>query len=323
MIAPTTFPARRSRVSRALRFARNLARWGIPARSLLFGPLSLGDDLLCTTVLREARRRGTPLAMMTNRPELFAGNSDPTRLLPIDDDYVAGLRRLGARVIQPYYLGADPHDPQRDRLPSRHIAAEMCALAGLRGEVALRPYLNLTAPELASGRRFPRQVVLHSSGLAAAIPYDTKEWGSVRIAAVAAGLAPHARLVQLGSVRDPAIPGTLDLRGRTSLREAAAVLAAADVFVGLEGFLTHLARAVDCPAVVILGGRAPAEIFGYRANTNLTSFPVCAPCSRRTGCPHNMQCMGEISPASVTAAALRWLAQPPSRPLAVDTATVL
>lgn len=320
-ISPAAAP-HRPRSVRALRFARNLVRWGLPARSLLFGPLSLGDDLLCTAVLREARRRGQPFAMMTARPELFAGNADPARLLPVDDDYVAGLRRLGARVIQPYYVGRHPADAQRDLLPSRHIIAEMCALAGLHGEVALRPYLTLTDSEHAAGALFPRQVALHSTGLAAALPYDTKEWGADRFAAVARALAPHVKLIQLGSLRDPALPVDVDLRGKTTLRAAAAILAASSAFIGLEGFLTHLARAVDSPSVVLLGGRAPAEIFGYTANRNFTAFPSCAPCARRTGCPYDMACMTAVSPTEVADAALALLARPPPRPLAFASSSL-
>ena len=303
------------------RLAGQLARWGMPRRSLLFGPMSLGDDLLCTAVLREARLRDRPFAMMTSRPELFAGNPDPARLLPIDDYYVAALRRLGAQVVQPYYAGHDPARPNRDILPTRHIIAEMCALAGLHGEIALRPYLTLTLAEHAGGRLFPRQIAIHSSGLAAAIPYETKEWGAAHFAEVARQLAPHSKLVQLGAARDPVLPVDTDLRGRTTLREAAAILAGSDVFIGLEGFLTHLARAVDCPAAVVMGGRAPAAIFGYSANRNLTSFPECAPCALRTGCPHGMKCMAAITPGAVVAAA-RELASRPRSPLAVEMALI-
>jgi hypothetical protein len=298
------------RVTHVVGFGRNVLRWGLPQRSLLFGPLSLGDDLLCTAVLREARKRGRPFTMMTARPELFLGNADPAAVIPIDDYFVAGLRRIGACVVQPYYVRKDHADPQRDRLPRRHIIAEMCALAGLTGSVALRPYLHLTDAERAAGRKFPRQITIHSSGLAAAIPYDAKEWGVQNFAAVARQLAPHAKLVQLGSPRDPALPVDADLRGRTTLREAAAILAASDAFVGLEGFLTHLARAVDCPAAVVLGGRAPEEIFGYAANRNFTAFPECGPCARRTGCPHAMKCMNAISPDAVVAATLGLAASP-------------
>ena len=308
-------PPRRTRAGRAFRFARHVLKWGVPARSLVFGPISLGDDLLCTGVLREARRRGTPFAMMTARPELFAGNSDPTRLLPIDDDYVIGLRRLGARVIQPYYAGDDPRDPQRDRLPPHHIIAEMCALAGLHGDVAVRPYIYLTDAERAAGRHFTCQIALHSSGLAAAIPNTVKEWGPDRFVALARQLAPHAQLIQLGALKDPALPVHLDLRGKTTLRQAAAVLSASTVFVGLEGFLGHLARAVDCPSVIVIGGRATTASVGYVANHNLTSSPECAPCNRRAACPYDMKCMAAISPETAVAAALDLLARAPARPL--------
>lgn len=311
-----------SRLLRALRFARNVARWGLPRRSLLFGPLSLGDDLLCTAVLREARRRDTPFTMMTARPELFAGNPDPIRLLPIDNDFVAGLRRLGARVVQPYYLGCHPQDALCDLLPSQHIIAEMCALAGLHGEINLRPYLSLSDAECAAGQFFPRQIALHSSGLAAAIPYDAKEWGAGNFSELTRLLSPHAKLVQLGSTHDPALPVDADLRGRTTLRQAAAIIASSALFVGLEGFLAHLARAVDCPSVVVLGGRAPADVFGYIANQNFTSCPACAPCARRTGCPHDMQCMTSISPARVADAVRAILNCPPSRPLVHATVTL-
>lgn len=315
-------PESRSRLRRSLRFVRHVARWGLPRRSLLFGPLSLGDDLLCTAVLREARRRGHPLAMMTDQPELFRGNPDPARVLPIDDDYVAGLRHLGARVIQPYYVGADPGHPTRDLLPGRHVIAEMCALAGLKGDIALRPYFHLTGPEHTAGCFFPQQIALHSSGLAARLPYPTKEWSATDWVETAQSLRPHAKLIQIGAATDPALPVDLDLRGRTTLREAAGILAGSAVFLGLEGFLAHLARAVECPSVVIMGGRAPAHVFGYSANRNLTSVPACAPCGLRSGCTHGMVCMNDIRPAMVVAAARELLSAPPPKPLLHATASL-
>lgn len=307
------------RTAQLPRLVWHFARWGRPSRALLFGPMSLGDDLLCTAVLREARQRGTPFAMMTARPELFAGNPDPTRLLPIDGYYVAGLRALGSRVVSPYYVEADPILSVRDILPPRHIIAEMCRLAGLKGRVALRPYLHLTEAERAAGRRTRRQLAIHSTGLGAALPYTTKEWGPDRFAAVARMLAADFDLVQLGSARDPALPGALDLRGRTSLRESAGILAASVAFVGLEGFLTHLARAVECPSVVVFGGRARPETFGYPGNLNLYSPVDCSPCGLRTACPHELKCMSAITPDQV-AEAVRELASRPPGLLPVATA---
>jgi hypothetical protein len=309
------------RIRRLPSLATHFARWGVPRRALLFGPLSLGDDLLCTAVLREARQRGTPFAMFTARPELFAGNADPLRLLPIDDYYVAALRRLGARVVQPYYLARDSQRSDRDVLPPHHIIVEMCRLAGLRGTISLRPYFSVTDEERARGALHPRQIALHSSGMSAAIPYANKEWGAGRFAAVARLLAPEFKLVQIGSAGDPALPVDTDLRGQTTLRETAAILAASVAFVGLEGFLAHLARAVDCPAAIVFGGRAKPETFGYAANRNFYSAVPCAPCGLRNTCDYALECMTRITPAEV-ATAVRELAGRMPGPLPVQTANV-
>jgi hypothetical protein len=297
-------------------------RYGLPRRVLLFGPLSLGDDLLCTTVLREARRRGRPFAMMTSRPELFRDNTDPSALLPVDDYYAQALGRLGARVIQPYYAGRDPSNPLRDVFGPHHILTEMCRLAGITGGISLRPYLHLPTEEQREGRIFPRQITVHSSCRSAAFPFTTKEWGAERLVAVARALAGGFKLIQVGAPDDPPLPVDLDLRGRTGLREAAAILSASEAFVGLEGFLSHLARAVDCPAVVIIGGRVRPETVGYACNVNFYSAVDCAPCGLRDGCPHAMKCMAAISPETVAAAARELAQRRPVRPLPAD-ATVI
>lgn len=304
------------------RMAGRLAAWGAPRHSLVFGPLSLGDDLLCTAVLREARRRGTPFVMFTARPELFSGNLDPAELHLIDDHFLTLLRRLGRAPVQPYYVAIDPTNPQRDLFPPRHIIAEMCRLAGLTGEIALRPYLTLTDAERTAAPRLPRQIAIQSSGLSAAIPYTTKEWGAERFAEVTQKLASEFSLVQLGASGDPLLPDVaLDLRGKTTLREAAAVQAASQCFIGLEGFLTHLARAVDCPSVVIHGGRAPAGIFDYSANTNLYGRPTCSPCGLRDGCPYSLECMTAIT-AETVATAVREITSSGRAPLTLETVTL-
>jgi hypothetical protein len=307
------------RLRGAAQAARRLARHGRPPRTLLFGPHALGDDLLCTTILREGARRGRRFAMMTDRPELFLGNADAAQIIPVDDYYAAALRRLGAEVIRPYYRRADPSGPNCSLPCPRPILAEMCRLAGLTGEITLRPYLALSRAEREAGRRFPRQLVLQSTCLSAALPIPTKEWGPARMAEVARLLARDFHLIQLGRAADPALPVQTDLRGRTTLREAAAILAGAEALVGLEGFLTHLARAVDCPAVVVMGGREPPEHCAYVCNQNLFGTVRCAPCHLLDGCPNQLECMSVITPAQVVAAVAGLTAHPPERPLAAET----
>jgi len=285
-------------------------RHGLPDRVLLFGPVSLGDDLLCTTVLREARRRGAPFAMMTNRPELFAQNEDPADIIPVDDYYAQALRRLGRTVVQPYYAAIDPGEPDRDVFAPGHILARMCSLAGLKGDVALRPYLSLTPEEAAAGRRAGLQVAFQSTASSAALAFANKEWFPARFAEVVRRLPAGFTAVQLGLPSDPPLPGALDLRGRTTLREAAAIVAASAAFVGLEGFLGHLARAVDCPAVLVLGGRGRPETVGYPGNEYLAAPTPCTPCGLRNRCDYRRACLDGVTVDAVLAALDRVLGRP-------------
>lgn len=259
--------------------------------------------------------------MFTERPELFSNNADPAGVFPIDNYYIAALRRIGSKITQPYYLTNDTVHPDRDVFAPRHIIAEMCRAAGLNGSIRIRPYLHLDEAERTFGAFAPHQIAIQSSGLSAAIPYRNKEWGAERFAAVARMLAGVFTLVQLGASTDPALPVDHDLRGKTTLREAAAVLGNSTAFVGLEGFLTHLARAVDCPSVVIFGGRSSPAVFGYSANRNIATSPACSPCGLRNTCVFDRVCLEQITPELVYREIVA-AAAAPRDPLPVDVVEI-
>jgi len=78
-------------------------------------------------------------------------------------------------------------------------------------------------------------------------------------------------VVQLGAAHDDSIQNVdCDLRGKTTLREAAVVLKHAVCHLGTEGGLTHLARAVETRGVIMFGATS-VEFFGYPDNINLTT----------------------------------------------------
>jgi ADP-heptose:LPS heptosyltransferase len=70
------------------------------------------------------------------------------------------------------------------------------------------------------------------------------------------GVAP----VVLGNTVDPTLPDALDLRGCTTLRQAAAVLARCRLFVGNDTGLKHLAAAVGTPVVEISAFRTGNDV---------------------------------------------------------------
>jgi len=78
-------------------------------------------------------------------------------------------------------------------------------------------------------------------------------------------------VIQLGTIDDAAIEGvTHDLRGKTSLREAAVILRQAVCHLGTEGGLVHLAHAMKTKSVVLFGPTSSAFL-GYPENVNLVA----------------------------------------------------
>ena len=76
-------------------------------------------------------------------------------------------------------------------------------------------------------------------------------------------------------------------------------LARSELFVNKVSGLMHLARAVDCPAVIVYGGRERPEISGYICNWNIRTSPPCSPCWQRNRCDHNRICMTDIASKTV------------------------
>ena len=146
-----------------------------------------------------------------------------------------------------------------------------------------------------------------------------------RFQQVCHALSERYTLVQIGSATDPKLDGALDYRGRTSLRESAAILASSKIFIGLEGLLMHLARAVDCPSVSLSMAvdRGPSQI-GYICNVNLTGGepPCVSPCWQRNRCDYNHECMRMIQAERVIDAAQELGLRQARTPLSTQTAII-
>lgn len=276
----------------------------------------IGDQLLCTAVAREIQRRQPRnLWFFTQSPELFVGNTDFRLVLPLDLTLVPWARLSGTRVQRLFYQDLIEGEGRDAPLHEPSIAA-LCRRAGVGGEVVLRPYLPQVTPAPLPRRARPR-IAIHSSCLTARYAIANKQWPVENMQSVAADLATWADLIQLGSPADPALPGAVDRRGGT-LVAAAQELAQCDLFVGLVGFLMHLARTVECPSVIVYGGREPPEITGYSCNTNLANRPACAPCWYYSRCDYERRCLTAITPEMVLTAVRAQLNAPPPRPLVAD-----
>jgi len=288
---------------------RTLAQFGWP-RALTHFAAGVGDELMLTAVMRELRLRGAPpFWVMSRRPELYRDNPDVAAVVPVDQRMVALARRCGARVVEPVYTVEDAAGNMRP--PPAHMITSLMATAGITGPVTLKPVLHLSAAEKAAAAAWAGVIVIQPTVRSALRPNDLKEWWPDRWQAVVDALRPAHRIVQVGGENDPLLAGAEDRRGHAvSLREVAALLGHARLFLGLESGFMHLARAVDCPGVIVLGGRVSPAQAGYAGFVNLTRTPACSPCWRYNGCELDRQCLRDISADEVIASVKQVLAAP-------------
>jgi ADP-heptose:LPS heptosyltransferase len=272
----------------------------------------IGDHLMLSTVARELKNRGQGrVFIITEFAELFRRNPD------VDGVAAPGSRRhrlyeqlAGDRSLWPTYLINHDRTTDTRQRPPDPVLAYVCRTAGITGRVDLRPYVVLSESERAWGAPYRGAIVIQSSGLSARWPTPNKEWFPERMAEVAARLIADHPVVQVGSPKDPPVPHTHDLRGRTKLRQLAALLSHCRMFIGLESMQMHMARAVDCPSVIVYGGRLRPNEIGYVCNENLYTALPCSPCWQESRCDFDRACLSAIVAGDVIAAADRLLARP-------------
>lgn len=104
------------------------------------------------------------------------------------------------------------------------------------------------------------------------------------------------------------IPHVINLAGRTSLGQAAALIEASALFVGNDSGPLHVAVALRTPAVGLIGGGHPRFHLYRRDDIRIVKSDIpCAPC-RNWDCT-TMECMKEIPLEAVLQAAEEMLAQ--------------
>lgn len=148
--------------------------------------------------------------------------------------------------------------------------------------------------------------------------WTTKQWFPEPTAAVCRGLSERGLgVVLLGGPGDVEFaaavtasrPGpVLDLAGRSSLRDAIAILDEAAVAVGPDSGPMHICAALGTPVVSLWGATSPARSgpAGY-ADLVVPGRADCSPCYKRR-CPIDRACMRAITPEAVLAQVDRALA---------------
>ena len=114
---------------------------------------------------------------------------------------------------------------------------------------------------------------------------------------------PDLPIAQAGLLDEPLLDGVVDLRGKTSFREAALLLEDASLFVGTESGLMHAANAVGARALILWGGITLPSFAGYPDRQHILHHPVpCAGCGNLGWCDNDHVCMRSITVEEVLSA---------------------
>ncbi|MGD2094934.1 MAG: glycosyltransferase, partial [Phycisphaerales bacterium] len=103
-------------------------------------------------------------------------------------------------------------------------------------------------------------------------------------------------------------PRIHNLCGKTSLRQLASLLNRAKLCIGVESAPAHIAAAVDCPHVVLIGGGHFGRFMPYSPKTTLVHNKMdCYGCNWRCKYGSDIRCINTITVEMVEQAANGWL----------------
>ena len=198
--------------------------------------------------------------------------------------------------------------PEQKQIFNTHVVEQICYQLGLSGKIMLKPDMCFSKSELDSFVQ-PKSpyIVVQSQASHSNHPQTTKNWGVEKMQEVVDFLGEKFEIIQIGSPKDSRLTGITDYCGKTTIREAGLLLKKSRMFLGLEGALMHMARAVDCPSVIVWGGRLKPYQIGYPCFENVTVDLECSPCWLPNACPKDLECMKRIHPDQVIEASQRIL----------------
>jgi heptosyltransferase III len=245
--------------------------------------------------------------------------------------FVAGRRRTGLvpskggwwkRRILDHPVVADYEN---------HRVFELLRLAQAAGIPPKGELVCPVRPEPPAAGFFPggRYAVLHANPMYRFRRWSDEGWRALARALAERGLAvvttggpDPAEKAYLDRVWDPAAPPVERRDGRLDWPQLAALIAGAEVFVGPDTSMTHLAAATGCPTVALYGPASPRRIgpwpvggldkpwehaakVQHHGNVWVVQNPLpCLPCER-LGCEGHYEsysrCLDELSARAVTA----------------------
>ncbi len=251
-----------------------------PESLILSCRLSPGDVLTLTAAV-ESLHATYPQRYLTDVrtpcPEIWQNNPHHT---PMADD--------AGRMLELHY----PSIHHSNRAPHAFLAGYTSHLGELLGvplalttnrpHVYLSPEERASLPDAISGELagIGRPFWLVSAGVKR--DFTAKQWPVEWYQHVVDVLAERVLFVQVGAAEHdhPRLRGTIDLRGKTTLRQLLRLAFAAQGGLGPITLLQHAMAAAEKPYVALVGGREPAAWVSYPQQATLHTVGQLDCCAR-------------------------------------------
>lgn len=224
-----------------------------PARQkiLIRRKAALGDVLLATSVLQPLKNRFPDFAMdfATDFPEILEKNPFINNILP-------------TTVSDAGYTNIYDLDLAYELRPHCSILESYAAVVGIP-VTALRLSLNIPdkakqqATQLLNSRGILNNTPLIA--LQTAASFWVKNWPINSYQKVTDDLRSQLGVqpLVLGSLSDPFLEGSIDLRGATDIMTSIAILSRCCAFIGVDSFLLHCAKIIGIPIAAFFGHSDP------------------------------------------------------------------
>ena len=253
----------------------------------------VGDELMCTPVFREIRRRNPAcrITYLSRYPEMFRANP---HLAAVEEFSVKGSRSAFELSYLPLYppprplitlmgecVGLEMSATQLDPpavAPTAEVREKLAAIAGPR--IVVQPRASHWTPN--------------------------KAWPEESWRALIEKLAERFEVIEVGT--QPLFPGHdfgprfHSFAGATTLADFVWIMSQGSVFVGPSSGGMHIANAFRVPSVILFGGYESPEGYGYPWAEAFYSAVPCAPCWTTVPCPYELKCLRMIAPETVFAA---------------------
>lgn len=174
----------------------------------------------------------------------------------------------------------------------RHIIQQICEFYGIKNP-ELKCELYFSEPE----EQFARNIIFNNNlskekfiviepqsndEYTVNKKYPLEKWQYVTNSLIKKGY----HLVQLGkNNKDQVLEGVVNLTGKTTFRQAAAIIKHSSLFLSSEGGLMHAANAVSTPSVIVITGFIHPNMTCYPENSNIWVGKEHGPCGMKVYCP--------------------------------------